>query len=1036
MLFENGIFVPQNIGSEKTTKVLLAATDRSNKTIRPSDLIASAIDIGDSKILAIFTQALKPGANPQDIKDIIEVYNPARIMPTDFDGKRERFSKEALNAIEQFEKELHDAAEGIHQVALELLLSCVFSHLDEEDHEYLTTIDFEQAVHLFRERIKMAIEPPAPVFDSASERLRSEEFTEGGLAVMENAAIQAASIGYDRILPPHCFMAMLGEIEGVAEQIVRLQAKPEIGPGKVAEVVAETFRLTDRKTEPVELNRNGIGEATAELLREAQKMARLWGAEQIDTAHLFLTLLENMPSRLVFSLQSSPLSLDLKKMHEHVEQYLRDSRKQTRREVAFRLPAGILPSEDLTYKARTEDSPKAVHVDGYFDSITRALYRRTNNHVLMTGLKGVGKTALVRELARRAASDEIPFLKRKRFLWVDCQDVSPEESRDKLEAIFTQTAGRTDLIIILDGLGPILHAESGGNNKRILRAALKERRVHLIGIMSDWDYNDLLSADHNVLEFFTRVSVEEPKIEAAQDMVKLAAAQLEKEYRVEIEEKAVNRAVILSADYIMNENLPAKAIKILRRVCEDLDFERTQHREENTLVTFGKVIKVIAEISSVPESTLEGVAEDSGFEKSLMDAVVGQDEAVQAVVSELQLIKSGSNEPGKPASVMFFAGLTGVGKTELAKALAKIYSSSKHLQTYTMGNFTDSHSSSGIIGVPPGYVGHEQGGRLINDMNSDPYSVFLLDEAEKAHPDIWKPFLNLFDEGWIVDQRGVKAFADRSIIILTSNAGHETISRMSQAGKKMEEIIEQVQKDLLTIKNNKTNEPIFSPEFLARIKRIIIFKPLDEKAMEGICRKLVNNMCKSWREKKEKNIVVPENLIKHIAKMSHELNERSGGKEGGRIVSKKISKLIVSSIQCESTQRSGEYKECDRIELLFMDPKVSVTFSREEPLPPAECITNAAENIKLYLEKSQNSSKPMYEVISDSLKQLERGLKSWAGKHPDEPVDEKHEKIIENLRSVCEEVRNISHKAEDNSRSIIDDLVKKIGFVSKEEVSE
>ena len=325
MLFENGIFAPQNIGSEKTIKVLLAAADRSTKTIRPSDLIASAIDIGDSKILAIFAQVLKPGANPQDIKDIIEVYNPARIIPTDFDGKRERFSKEALNAIEQFEKELHDAAEGIHEVALELLLSCVFSHLDEEDHEYLTIIDFEQTVHLFRERIKMAIEPPAPLFDSASERLRSEEFTEGGLAVMENAAIQAAFIGYDRILPPHCFMAMLGEIEGVAEQIVRLQAKPEIGPGKVAEVVAETFRLADRKTEPVELNRNGIGEATAELLREAQKMARLWGVEQIDTAHLFLTLLENMPSRLVFSLQSSPLSLDLKKMHEHVEQYLRDS---------------------------------------------------------------------------------------------------------------------------------------------------------------------------------------------------------------------------------------------------------------------------------------------------------------------------------------------------------------------------------------------------------------------------------------------------------------------------------------------------------------------------------------------------------------------------------------------------------------------------------------------------------------------------------------------------------------------------------------
>jgi ATP-dependent Clp protease ATP-binding subunit ClpA len=132
---------------------------------------------------------------------------------------------------------------------------------------------------------------------------------------------------------------------------------------------------------------------------------------------------------------------------------------------------------------------------------------------------------------------------------------------------------------------------------------------------------------------------------------------------------------------------------------------------------------------------------EADYERDLGAAVVGQPQAVAAAASQLDAIKSGLPDPGKPASVMLFAGLTGVGKTELAKTLARFYSSSKRLQTYTMANFTQPHSVSGIVGVPPGYVGHEQGGRLVNDLNSDPYCVFLLDEAEKAHPDIWKLFL-------------------------------------------------------------------------------------------------------------------------------------------------------------------------------------------------------------------------------------------------------------------------------------------------------
>src|SRR4029077_20166302 len=183
-----------------------------------------------------------------------------------------------------------------------------------------------------------------------------------------------------------------------------------------------------------------------------------------------------------------------------------------------------------------------------------------------------------------------------------------------------------------------------------------------------------------------------------------------------------------------------------------------------------------------------GIAERSDYEQGLREVIFGQDHAVRAVATELGLIKAGMTDPNKPASVMLLLGQTGTGKTEMAKALARFYSTSKRLKTYTLGNCVEPHSVSTIIGVPPGYVGTDQGGRLINELNADPYCVFLLDEADKAHPDVLQPFLNLFDEGWVCDQRGVKGYADKSIFILTTNVGQRMIADMVQQGKDMSEI--------------------------------------------------------------------------------------------------------------------------------------------------------------------------------------------------------------------------------------------------------
>ena len=228
----------------------------------------------------------------------------------------------------------------------------------------------------------------------------------------------------------------------------------------------------------------------------------------------------------------------------------------------------------------------------------------------------------------------------------------------------------------------------------------------------------------------------EPDSAAASRLAAHFALGLAEKYRVVIEPEAVRQAVNLSANYILNDQLPAKAVRVLTRTCEEADYERAQLGRPRAAVTADDVVRIVSDISGVPGETLRGIAERSDYEQSLKEAIFGQDHAVREVATELGLIKAGMADPTKPASVLMFLGQTGTGKTEMAKALARFYSTSKRLKTYTLGNCVEPHSVATIIGVPPGYVGSDRGGRLVNELNADPYCVVLLDEADKAHPDV------------------------------------------------------------------------------------------------------------------------------------------------------------------------------------------------------------------------------------------------------------------------------------------------------------
>jgi ATP-dependent Clp protease ATP-binding subunit ClpC len=591
----------------------------------------------------------------------------------------------------------------------------------------------------------------------------------------------------------------------------------------------------------------------------------------------------------------------------------------------FQFPEHLIACDDLTYYSANSGDSAHYPYDGVqvyeqlFDRICRVLHRREANHLFLVGERGVGATFIPVELARRAIRGQIRFLAKCRIIRINVHLIPPDESRQRLLAILHFVAQFQDIILCIEGLATLLRGDRGEAHKQLLLSYLADARIRIIGILTPRDYEDLAADDPDYTEFFSRIDVPEPDVPTAIKLVTHFAQSLAHRYTLDIDASAINAAVRLTADYILSDKLPSKAIRVLRSLCEDFDYERTQNNAPMRPLIAEDVIRTISNLTGVPEETLIGIAGQSDYETGLKDWIIGQDEAVAEVAIELGLIKAGMTDSSKPASVLLFLGQTGTGKTEMAKALAKLYSTTRRLRTYTLGNCVESHSVSTLIGVPPGYVGHDRGGRLIKELNADPYCVVLLDEADKAHPDVLQPLLNVFDEGWIEDQRGVKGYAQNAIFILTTNVGQRMISELSAEGKTAPEIAARMKETLSQIRHTKSDRPVFTPEFLARIKKIIVFKPLTADAMDGIMRKLVRELCELWQTKRGKTLIISNNLVDWLAAEAHQRNEESKGKEGGRIARKLLSDFIESPLQREIARSPDSYRLWPQIE-------VSVTF--------------------------------------------------------------------------------------------------------------
>ncbi|MGH3864946.1 MAG: ATP-dependent Clp protease ATP-binding subunit [Pseudonocardiaceae bacterium] len=545
---------------------------------------------------------------------------------------------------------------------------------------------------------------------------------------------------------------------------------------------------------------------------------------------------------------------------------------------------------DLTAAARAGRLDPVIGREDEVEQVLEVLSRRTKNNPVLIGDPGVGKTAIVEGIAQRIAEGAVPEpLRNRRLIALDLAGMVAGtkyrgEFEERLTAVIDEvTAAARTVVLFLDELHTVIGAGAGAEGgamdaASMLKPALARGDLQLVGATTVDEYRRHIERDPALERRFQPILITEPSIEDTVAILRGLRKRYESHHRVRITDEATDAAARLSDRYLTDRFLPDKAIDLIDRASARVR-SRAQAPSEHTRVleqrveqlTRAKDIAVdaedyeraraltraldlaIVELETAhvgptrpPEVGADDVADivarSTGIpvaqlteaerhrllhlEEQLRQRVVGQDEAVEAVADAVRASRVGLHHPDRPVGSFLFLGPTGVGKTELARALAQVlFGSRERLVRIDMSEFQDKHTVSRLIGAPPGYVGHEEAGQLTDAVRRTPYTVVLLDEIEKAHADVSNILLGVFDAGRLTDSRGRTVNFANTVIIMTSNLGAEVLLAATSAGRSVEEVREPL---MASVGRH------FRPEFLNRIDEIVLFRGLDRPQLRAI----------------------------------------------------------------------------------------------------------------------------------------------------------------------------------------------------------
>jgi ATP-dependent Clp protease ATP-binding subunit ClpC len=688
-----------------------------------------------------------------------------------------------------------------------------------------------------------------------------ERYTEKARRVIFFARYEASQFGAPAIEPEHLLLGLMREDKTLTG---RFFPRAQVSIESIRKEIEGRTLLREKISTSVELP---LAPETKHVLAYAHEESDRLQHRHIGTEHLLLGLLREERSMAAEILYERGLRLNAVR-DEIARQSGADARTSQKKDT----PHLVEFSRDLTEDAANDKLDPLIGREAEIERVVQILCRRTKNNPVLIGEPGVGKTAIVEGLAQRIVGGEVPsFLENKRILSLDLSLIVAGtkyrgQFEERLKQIMRELVENPQYIVFIDELHTLVGAGSAEGSldaANILKPALSRGEIQCIGATTPAEFRKSIEKDRSLERRFQAVKVPPPTEEEAVSILVGVRERYESFHQVRYADDALQAAVYQSHRYIPDRFLPDKAIDVIDEAGARVKLR--VRREQGTLAdwnelnewsrTYGDgtisrghddalvsaevsrddVEDVIARWTGIPVTSLkeEETQKLLRIEVELHKRVVSQRPAISALARAIRRSRAGLKNPLRPVGSFLFLGPTGVGKTEVARSLAQfLFSSERALIRFDMSEFMEKHSVSKLIGSPPGYVGHEEGGQLTERIKRAPYSVLLFDEIEKAHPDIFNILLQVFEDGILTDALGNTIDFKNVIIIMTSNIGARFIQKKGTLGfqantgasrEKMEEMV------MSSVRQT------FNPEFINRLDEIIIFDQLvDEELLEVV----------------------------------------------------------------------------------------------------------------------------------------------------------------------------------------------------------
>jgi ATP-dependent Clp protease ATP-binding subunit ClpC len=720
-----------------------------------------------------------------------------------------------------------------------------------------------------------------------------DRFSKRARKVLTMAQEEAQRLNHNYIGTEHLLLGLVKEDQGVAVKVLR---ELSVEPAQVVKAIERAVGKGDRPP----YGKPTLAPRTKRVIELSVEEARLMGHQYIGTEHLLLGLVREGEGIAVNVLRSLGVSLD-KVRTATAKSLLESEQTQERKKQESKTPLIDQLGMDLTQQAEENKLDPVIGRDKEIERLIQILSRRTKNNPALIGEPGVGKTAIVEGLAQRIVAGDAPeTLLDKRVLMLDVGSLVAGtmyrgQFEERLKKVIEEIK-ESGAILFIDEVHMLVGAGSAGSAvdaANILKPALARGEVQCIGATTLDEYRRYIEGDASLERRFQPVLVEEPTIEDTITILQGIRSVYEEHHKLEITDEALVAAAQLSARYVADRYLPDKAIDLVDEAASrvrmykspeasslreafvnlkalqkekneaisgerfddaiDLRYREVELRHQldqmragwETLagkprVTAEDVAEVVAMWTGVPVKRIAGEESERllQMERALHERVVGQSEAIKAISKAVRRARAGLKDPKRPIGTFMLLGPTGVGKTLLAKTLAEfLFGSDEALIKLDMSEFMERHNVSRLVGAPPGYVGYEEGGQLTEAVRRRPYSVVLLDEIEKAHPEAQNMLLQIMEDGHLSDAKGRRVDFRNAILVMTSNVGANLIKRAAKLGFAFttdDDVKREQDYENMRDRVTEALKQQFRPEFLNRLDGIMVFRHLTKEELTSI----------------------------------------------------------------------------------------------------------------------------------------------------------------------------------------------------------